>query len=84
MIEIGKNYRITMIELSDRGYGTNYTTVKVTGRDGYLLEVDGCEVINMASPLFHSLVDEAGKQAYFKKVTDDFLKNLDKDDAELS
>lgn len=68
MIEPGKRYRLVMIERDDDGYYTGSIGVTVTGRDGNLLQVNGCEVINMASPLFHSLIDEEGQRAYFKKI----------------
>lgn len=65
MIEVGKKYTLATLELEDAGYVKGTIAVTVTGRDGNLLEVNGCEVINMASPLFHSLVDEEKQREFF-------------------
>ncbi len=70
MIEIGKRYTLVMLELTEAGYGQGSIGVTVTGRDGNLIQVNGCEVINTASPLFHSLVDEEGKKAHFAKLAE--------------
>ena len=76
MIEVGKKYTLVMLELTDAGYDKGSIGVTVTGRDGNLIEVNGCEVINTASPLFHSLTDEEGQRAYFKKQHDEFEARL--------
>jgi hypothetical protein len=68
MIEVGKSYTLTMLELNDSLYGRVSMGVTVTGRDGNLLEVNGCEVINMASPFFHSLVDEEKQREFFNRA----------------
>lgn len=83
MIEIGKKYRLTIVELSDSGYGTGQTVVTVTGREGNLIEVNGCEVINTASPLFHSLVDEEAQSEFYRKQHEKFMASLSNDDKEL-
>lgn len=72
MIEVGKKYTLVMLELTDAGYDKGSIGVTVTGRDGNLIEVNGCEVINTASPLFHSLTDDEGQRAFFKKLHDEF------------
>lgn len=84
MIEIGKDYRLVMIERDDDGYHTGSISVNVTGRDGNLLQVNGCEVINMASPLFHSLIDEEGRRAYFKRVNEKFEASLSGEDGDFT
>ncbi|MBC9245159.1 hypothetical protein H4P12_00160 [Paracoccus sp. 11-3] len=84
MIEIGKSYRLVMIERDDDGYHTGSIGVTVTGRDGNLLQVNGCEVINMASPLFHSLIDEEGQRAYFKRLDEKFKAGLSGNDEDFS
>lgn len=45
--------------------------VTVTNRDDNLLQVNGSEIINMASPLFHSLIDEGAQRAYFNKLNEE-------------
>lgn len=70
MIEIGKKYTLIMLELTDAGYDKGSIGVTVTGREANLIEVNGCEVINTASPLFHSLTDDKGQRAYFKALAD--------------
>ena len=72
MIEGGRNYSLVMLELTDAGYDKVTTSVTVTGREGNLIEVNGCEVINTASPLFHSLIDTEGQKAHFAKLHSDF------------
>ncbi|MDP2739064.1 MAG: hypothetical protein Q8O82_10300 [Pseudorhodobacter sp.] len=79
MIEVGKKYTLVMLELTDAGYDKQSIGVRVTGRDGNLIEVNGCEVINTTSPLFHSLTDDDGQRAYFKKLHDEFEDRLSKD-----
>ena len=64
MIEIGRDYRLVTLKLCDEGYDTESITVTVTGREGNLLQVNGCEVINLASPLVHALIDEQERAAY--------------------
>lgn len=76
MIEVGKNYKLVMLELTDAGYGKVSIGVMVTGREGNLIEVNGCEVINTASPLFHSLIDTEGQKAHFAKLHSDFEARL--------
>lgn len=76
MIEVGKTYTLVMLELTDSGYAQGSIAVTVTGRDGNLIEVNGCKVVNTASPLFHSLTDEDGQKAYFKKLHDDLEASL--------
>ncbi len=78
MIEVGKKYTLVMLELADAGYDKGSIGVTVTGRDGNLIEVNGCEVINTGSPLFHSLTDDEGQRAYFKKLHDEFEASLSK------
>jgi hypothetical protein len=78
MIEVGKKYTLVMLELTDAGYDKGSIGVTVTGRDGNLIEVNGCEVINTGSPLFHSLTDDEGQRAYFKKLHDEFEASLSK------
>lgn len=72
MIEVGKKYTLVMLDLTDEGYAKGSIGVTVTGREGNLIQVNGCEVINTASPLFHSLTDSEGQMAYFKKLHDNF------------
>jgi hypothetical protein len=72
MIEVGEHYTLAMLELTDEGYEKGTIGVTVTGRDGTLIEVNGCEVINTASPLFHSLTDDEGQRAYFSKLGEAF------------
>lgn len=79
MIEVGKNYTLVMLELTDAGYDKATIDVTVTGRDGTLIEVNGCEVINTASPLFHSLTDTEGQKAYFEKMHFEFEAQLSGD-----
>ncbi|WP_185802981.1 hypothetical protein [Pontivivens nitratireducens] len=76
MIEIGKKYTLTMLELGPDGYDKGAISVTVTGRDGNLVEVNGCEVINLASPLFYSLIDEAGQMAYYQTLQDNVEKSI--------
>ncbi|SFN46724.1 hypothetical protein SAMN04487859_10328 [Roseovarius lutimaris] len=76
MIEVGKKYTLVMLELTDAGYDKGSISVTVTGREGNLIEVNGCEVINTASPLFHSLIDAEGQKAYFAKLHSDFEASL--------
>ncbi|MBU1828582.1 MAG: hypothetical protein KJ731_08910 [Alphaproteobacteria bacterium] len=71
MIEVGKNYTLVMLELTNAGYSKGSIDVTVTGREGNLIEVNGCEVINTASPLFHSLIDAEGEKAHFAKLEAD-------------
>ncbi|MBL3571882.1 hypothetical protein BV509_18530 [Rhodovulum sulfidophilum] len=68
MIEVGKNYTLVMLELTDEGYDKMSIGVTVTGREGNLIEVNGCEVINTASPLFHSLLDAEAQKAHFERL----------------
>lgn len=75
MIEIGKKYRLIMLKLTNEGYDQISIGVTVTGREGHLIEVNGCEVINTASPLFHSLTDKDAEQIFYD-VTDEELKGL--------
>ncbi len=57
MFDVGKKYKLIMLELTDSGYDKTSIVVTVTERDGHLIQVNGCEVINPASPLFDSLTD---------------------------
>ena len=76
MIEVGKKYTLVMLELTDAGYEKGSIGVTVTNRDANLIEVNGCEVINTASPLFHALIDDEGKAAHFKGLHDQWNKSL--------
>jgi len=83
MIEIGRDYRLVTLKLCDEGYDTESITVTVTGREGNLLQVNGCEVINLASPLVHALIDEQERAAFYKRKHDEFLSTLSADDRNL-
>ena len=83
MIEIGKDYRLVMLERDEGGYHTSSIGVTVTARDGNLLQLNGCEVINLASPFFHSLTDEEGQRAFYKRAEEGFMSSLAEEDASL-
>lgn len=82
MITVGKEYRLFTLELTDTGYDKASIDVTVTGRDGHLIEVNGCEIINTGSPLFHSLVDLEAAEAFNMRTEDVFnavMSDLSKD-----
>ncbi|MCB1371517.1 MAG: hypothetical protein KDJ83_11565 [Rhodobacteraceae bacterium] len=84
MIEVGKKYVMIILELSESGYEKTSTSVTVTARDGNLIEVDGCEIINTTSPLFHSLADASEKRrAYYSRILGDYEVSPSKDDREV-
>jgi hypothetical protein len=56
----------------DLGYAAGYHGVTVTGRDGHLIQVDGYDIINTASPLFHSLTDVEAEKADVAKAAEEF------------
>lgn len=76
MIEVGKDYTLITLELDQTVYHQVSMSVTVTGREGNLIEVNGCEVINTASPLFHSLIDNEGRKAHFAKMEADLAASL--------
>ena len=79
MIEIGKQYRLITLELTDGGYDQGTIYVTVTGRDGNLLEVNNTEIINMASPLFHSLTDTEAQKSHYEALHARIIGELDDD-----
>jgi len=83
MIEIGKNYRLTTLKLCNEGYDTESIVVTVTAQDGNLLQVNGSEILNLASPLFHSLVDEEKQAEHYKRLESEFMARLSEDDKQL-
>ncbi|QXI66189.1 hypothetical protein CP157_03981 (plasmid) [Paracoccus marcusii] len=80
MIEIGKRYRLTTLGRDEGGYYHSSDNITVTGLEGNLLEVNGYEIVNMASPLFHALLDEEGQQAAYKQAEENFLKKISSED----
>ena len=77
MIKVGKRYTLITLELTESGYSQSSIGVTVTKRDGNLIEVNGCEVLNTASPMFHSLVDEAGRRAFAQNEHDRLMASLE-------
>lgn len=64
MFEVGKRYEIKTLQLDRNGYDTITQWSVVTRIDANLIELNGSEVINTTSPMFHSATDvEAAKAA---------------------
>jgi hypothetical protein len=84
MIEIGKTYNLITLEHTDGAYGyvTQYN-VKVTGREENLVQINGHEVINTASPLFHSLTDVEAKKKSIAESEAKFLAEITDEDKRL-
>lgn len=79
MITVGKRYKLTMLEPHDGKYDQTTQWVTFTKVDGNLVEIDGHTVLNLASPLFHSVTDQEAEAEHFKKGEAEFEKMLSLD-----
>ncbi|UMA67294.1 hypothetical protein LVO79_21080 (plasmid) [Roseivivax marinus] len=63
MIELGKQYRMVTLEMGENGYHEMVETVTFTEIDGNLAKTDRHTIINLTSPVLHSLTDVAAANA---------------------
>ena len=72
MFEVGKTYEIHTLQLGEGGYYGTKQNSEVTRVEGNLVELDGHEIINTASPTFERAIDVKAQEAFRQTLRVDY------------
>ena len=80
MIEIGKPYRMVTLEVGENGYHEATETVTFVEVEGNLAKTDRHVIINLTSPILHSLTNIEAEKAAAGAAETAFMARIELDE----